>query len=199
LGRHSRKNRHLALACGALLVPARSWPMCSRCEPGSDMKNRRLRYHRSLFTLANLDHAAVALQIASHYLSRYGRGIRRHVPRILMSARAPANHASSLPRSRTIDETKSGDRESRLMSRFVAMRNTFPEAPRAARNPGISRVPAATGSGALSAAADQMVGRSSRPSIGRSPITRFKQDPTRALQRNPSTSPHATHIVASSF
>src|ERR1051325_1102793 len=86
LGRHSRKNRHLALACGALLVPAALmayvlavWSLASDMEVTGAFGITGLFSHWQIWIML-----AVALQIASHYLSRYGRGYEVHVPRILM-------------------------------------------------------------------------------------------------------------------
>src|SRR5258706_2737454 len=86
LGRHSGKNRQLALACGALLVPAALmayvlaiWSLASDMQITGAFGITGVFSHWQIWIVL-----AVALQAASHYLSRYGRGYEVHVPKLLM-------------------------------------------------------------------------------------------------------------------
>ena len=85
LGRKQGKNRHLALAFGALLVPAALmayvlalWSLASDMEITGAFGITGVFSHWQIWMVL-----AVALQAASHYLSRYGRGYEVRVPKIL--------------------------------------------------------------------------------------------------------------------
>jgi hypothetical protein len=88
-GRHLRKtpgkNRHLALACGALLIPASLmayvlgfWRLTSDIGVTKEFAIRGLFSHWQVWIVT-----AVTLQVAASVLNRYGRGGEFHLPRAL--------------------------------------------------------------------------------------------------------------------
>jgi hypothetical protein len=86
VARRQGKNRHLALAFGALLAPATLmayvlalWSLASDMEITGAFGITGVFSHWQIWIVL-----AVALQAASHYLSRYGRGYEVRVPKILM-------------------------------------------------------------------------------------------------------------------
>jgi hypothetical protein len=85
LRRTRGKNRQLALACGALLIPAALmayvlgfWRLASDIGVTKEFAIRGLFSHWQLWIVA-----AVVLHVAAGVLSRYGRGGEFHLPSAL--------------------------------------------------------------------------------------------------------------------
>jgi hypothetical protein len=80
------KNRHIALACAALLIPAALmayalgfWRLASDLGMAGEFGITGMFSHWQVWIAA-----AVAMQVAASALNRYGRGGGFHLPRILM-------------------------------------------------------------------------------------------------------------------
>jgi hypothetical protein len=97
----SGKNRHLALATGALLIPGALmayvlgfWRLASDIGVAREFAIRGLFSHWQIWIFM-----AVAMHIAATVLNRYGRGGEFHLPRALMihfGAAAPSEGNVSL-------------------------------------------------------------------------------------------------------
>src|SRR5215471_17119255 len=79
------KNRHLALACGALLIPASLmayvlgfWRLASDMGMAREFAIKGTFSHWQLWMAV-----AVTLHVFSSILNRYGRGGELHLPRVL--------------------------------------------------------------------------------------------------------------------
>jgi hypothetical protein len=80
------KNRHIALACAALLIPAALmayalgfWRLASDLGMAGEFGITGMFSHWQVWMAV-----AVAMQLAASALNRYGRGDGFHIPRILM-------------------------------------------------------------------------------------------------------------------
>src|SRR5262245_2926339 len=97
------KNRHLALAGGALLIPASLmayvlgfWRLASDMGVAGEFGIRGVFSHWQLWMAV-----AVVLHLSASVLNRYGRGGDLHLPRVLMprlgvgGARTPASRVAT--------------------------------------------------------------------------------------------------------
>jgi hypothetical protein len=80
------KNRHIALACAALLIPAALmayalgfWRLASDLGMAGEFGITGMFSHWQVWIAV-----AVAMQLAASALNRYGRGDGFHIPRILL-------------------------------------------------------------------------------------------------------------------
>jgi hypothetical protein len=80
------KNRHIAQACGALLIPAALmayvlgfWRLASDLGMAGEFGITGMFSHWQVWIAV-----AVAMQLAASALNRYGRGDGFHLPRVLM-------------------------------------------------------------------------------------------------------------------
>ena len=93
------KNRHVALALGALLVPASLmayvlaiWRLASDMGMAGEFGITGMFSHWQIWITLG-----VALQVAASLLNRYGRGGNFHVPRILSFHLFPARPRQDAP------------------------------------------------------------------------------------------------------
>src|SRR5579862_9570020 len=85
IGRHDGKNRHVALALGALLTPLALmayvlglWRLASDMGFAGEFGITGLFSHWQIWMIVG-----VALQLSGSLLNRYGHGAEFHVPRVL--------------------------------------------------------------------------------------------------------------------
>jgi len=96
--RRSGRNRSLAAACGSLLIPAALmayvlgfWRLLSDMGMAGEFAITGLFSHWQIWIVA-----AVALQIASYTLNRYGRGADLQLPRVFFFRLGkPVGHSST--------------------------------------------------------------------------------------------------------